>query len=54
MAKEEVEAKKQEKEALDLAEKAETAVAEANASLSKTLEKVSELKKEHLVEVKSL
>jgi dynein heavy chain len=37
-----------------LAQKAEAAVAEANNSLAATLAKVSELKKEHLVEVKSL
>lgn len=37
-----------------MAEKAEAAVAEANKSLAATLAKVSELKKEHLVEVKSL
>jgi len=49
-----MEAKKQEREALALAEKAEAAVAEANNSLAATLAKVSELKKEHLVEVKSL
>ncbi|KAL4440889.1 hypothetical protein ABPG74_009302 [Tetrahymena malaccensis] len=54
VAKEEIEAKKQEREALELAEKAEAAVAEANNSLAKTLKNVSELKKEHLVEVKSL
>jgi len=49
-----MDAKKQEREALALAEKAEAAVAEANNSLAATLAKVSELKKEHLVEVKSL
>lgn len=54
VAKEEIEAKIQEKEALELAEKAEAAVAEANNSLAATLAKVSELRKDHLVEVKSL
>jgi len=54
VAVQEAEATKQEQEARRLAAEAEAAVADANRSLELTLAEVSKLKKEHLVEIKSL
>ncbi len=54
VAVQEAEATKQEQEARKLANEAEAAVAEANISLQNTLDEVKKLKKEHLVEIKSL
>ena len=54
VAKEEAEASKQEAEARELEKKQETAVEEANIILDNTLKEVQKLKKDHLVEIKSL
>jgi len=54
VAKEEAEATKQELEARELEKKQEAAVEEANIILETTLKEVQKLKKEHLVELKSL
>lgn len=54
VAKEEAEASKQEAEARELEKKSEAAVEEANIILENTLKEVQKLKKEHLVEIKTI
>ncbi|KAL4427402.1 hypothetical protein ABPG74_009674 [Tetrahymena malaccensis] len=54
VAVEEAQATQQAAEATKLAEEAEAAVADANRQLAETLAEVQKLKKEHLVEIKSL
>ena len=53
VAKEEAEAKIAQKEAAELAEKVKAEVDEADAELSKTLEKIGLLNPGHLTEIKS-
>ncbi|CAD8156782.1 unnamed protein product [Paramecium pentaurelia] len=54
VAREESEATKQQEEATQLATQAEASVADANRTLELTIVEVQKLRKEHLVEIKSL